>query len=799
MNVIKRTGELEKVNLNKITARLNAAIKQSPSLSLDPIIIAQKVVNGLYDGVTTIELDKLASETAAYMGSIHPDYDALASRLVVSNMHKEIPFTFSEVTEQLYKIGILNKEYYDYIITHSSDINDLIDHSRDYLFDYFGIQTLRKSYLLKDKEGNILERPQHLWLRVATFLHMSRGTEDNQKSLELIKETYDLLSQKYFTHATPTLFNAGTIKPQLSSCFLLDIDSDSIGGIYKTLSDCAKISQSAGGIGLAAHKIRSKGSYINGTNGTSNGIVPMLRVFDATARYVDQGGGRRKGSFAIYLEPWHADIFDFLQLKKNTGEERLRARDLFYAMWIPDLFMERVERDEEWTLFDPAKAYVLDDKGNRKYLYETYGASFNEIYKYLEDSKLGERTIKARDLWNEIMVSQIETGTPYILYKDAANSKSNQSNLGTIKSSNLCTEIIEYTSPSEIAVCNLASLSLPAFVVKNEIDYKSLYEVSRTVTRNLNKLIDISYYPVKEGATSNITHRPIGIGVQGLADLYAILKLPFDGEQAKEINKRIFEVIYKGAIDESIQLAKEQGSYSSYKGSPTSKGQLQFDLWNIDRAKLSCDWSETFKNLNIYGLRNSLLLAPMPTASTSQILGNNECFEPYTSNIYTRRTLAGEFIVTNKYLVRELIDLGLWSETIRQKLIAGNGSVQQISEIPEEIRHRYRTVWEMKMKDIIEMSADRGPFICQSQSLNLFVTNATTAKLTSMHFHGWKLGLKTSSYYIRTQAAVDAIQFTLNKDLLNEEIRKEQKEEISHSITGETCSIEDPNCEACGS
>lgn len=777
MKVIKRNGSSEQVNLNKITDRIKVLVNLSPKLSIDPIVIATKVVNGLYDGVTTRELDTLAAETAATMGSIHPDYDTLAARLVVSNLHKETANDFITVTRELERLEILDKDYCKYIYENGDIFNDIIDYSRDYSFDYFGIQTLRRSYLLKTKSKVIVERPQHLWMRVATFLH--RG------SPERIKETYDLLSNKYFTHATPTLFNAGTVRPQLSSCFLLDADADSIEGIYKTLGDCAKISQSAGGIGLAIHKIRSSGSYIRGTNGHSNGIVPMLRVFDATARYVDQGGGKRKGSIAVYLEPWHADIFDFLDLKKNHGKEELRARDLFYGLWIPDLFMKRVENDEDFTLFDPAEAYVLDDSGNKQYLYDHHSESFESIYTTLESQGKGKR-IKARELWDKILVNQIETGVPYILYKDSANRKSNQQNLGTIKSSNLCVEIIEYTSPDEIAVCNLASLSLPAFVEEGKINYDKLYEVTKVITRNLNRVIDISYYPVPEAKKSNLLHRPIGIGVQGLADLYAILKLEFDGEQAKEINKRLFETIYKGAIDESCALARAEGKYGTFEGSPTSFGKLQFDLWGIDESQLYHKWDETRSNVNTYGLRNSLLVAPMPTASTSQILGNNECFEPFTSNIYTRRTLAGEFIVVNKHLIHELIELGLWNDKLRQKLISANGSVQEILEIPKEIRARYRTVWELRMRDIIDMSVDRGPFICQSQSLNLFVSEPSVSKLTSMHFYAWKKGLKTGMYYLRTEAARDAIKFTIDEKAIKEE-----------ATEAKACSIDDPNCEAC--
>lgn len=790
MEVIKRNGKTEKVDLNKVTERISKLVNQKPKLSVDPIIVASKVIQGLYDKIPTRDLDILSSQICATMASHHHDYDTLAARLVVSNLHKETEESFMSKTEQLYKIGILNKDYYDVVKSNIDFIESYIDYSRDFEFDYFGLQTLKRSYLLKDKTGKTIERPQDLWMRVSIAIH---GGER-----EMVKETYDLLSKKYFIHATPTLFNAGTIKQQLSSCFLIDVDDDSIGGIYKTLSDVAKISQSAGGIGLSIHKIRAKGSYIKGTNGTSNGIVPMLRVFDTTARYVDQGGGKRKGSIAVYLEPWHSDIFEFLDLKKNHGKEELRARDLFYAMWVPDLFMERVEKDEEWCLFDPAEAFVTID--NKKlYLYDTYGDEFKLAYQQLELEGKAKRTVKARELWEKILVSQIETGTPYLLFKDSANEKSNQQNLGTIKSSNLCVEIMEYTSPDEIAVCNLASLSLPAFVdlkYKDGINYDKLYEISRIVTRNLNKVIDINYYPVKEAKTSNMRHRPIGIGVQGLADVYAKLKLPFTSDEAKEINKRIFETIYKGAVDESINLAREQGVYSSYEGSPASQGKLQFDLWGIDRSNLFHNWDETYNNLRNYGLRNSLLLAPMPTASTSQILGNNECFEPYTSNLYTRRTLAGEFIVVNRHLVKDLENLGLWNESMRQTLMRENGSIQNIIGIPQDIKNIYKTVWEMSMRDIIDMSADRGAFICQSQSLNLFVKDANLAKLTSMHFYSWKKGLKTGMYYLRTEAARDAIKFTVSNEKEKEITKPIREEYISNEDI--SCSLDNPEaCESC--
>jgi ribonucleoside-diphosphate reductase alpha chain len=789
MDVIKRNGKKEQVNFNKILERLKKLINvNNEKLNVDVTLVAQKVVAGLYDGVTTKELDNLAAETAAGMVMIHPDYDKLAARIEISNLHKETNGSFSDKITELNSIGIISGDYHLYVSRVGSSLDDIVDYARDYAFDFFGIRTLKRSYLLKDKKGKIVERPQDMWMRVASFIH---GDD-----MDRVKETYDLLSNKYFTHATPTLFNAGTVRPQLSSCFLLDISDDSIDGIYKTLSDCAKISQSAGGIGLAIHKIRSTGSYIAGTNGVSNGIIPMLRVFDTTARYVDQGGGKRKGSIAIYLEPWHADIFEFLDLKKNHGKEELRARDLFYAMWIPDLFMRRVEEDGEWTLFDPKQCPKL---------IEAYGTAFDLLYRTYEDiSKSGGqlvgeestngairgKTIKARDLWDRIIASQIETGTPYMLYKDAANLKSNQQNVGTIKSSNLCTEILEYTSPDETAVCNLASLSLPAYVVEGRFDFDNLYRVTRVVTRNLDRVIDINYYPIPEARKSNLRHRPIGIGVQGLADVFAKLKIAYDSKEAKDLNKRIFECIYKGAIDESIELARVLGTYDSYAGSPSSKGDLQWKLWGLQSSDLSYDWSSSLLKLNTYGLRNSLLVAPMPTASTAQILGNNEAFEPFTSNLYLRRTLSGEFVMVNKYLVNELRELGLWSNAMRQAIIASNGSVQAILSIPSEVRNRYRTVWEMSMKDIIDMSADRGPFICQSQSLNLFVSNPTPSKLTSMHFYAWKKGLKTGQYYLRTNSAVDAIKFTLDKEKANEELNKEE-------VFPQACSIDNPDCEAC--
>lgn len=791
MNVIKRNGEKESVALSKIETRIKRlkyidGIDDKP-IKVDHTPISVKVVQGLYDGVTTTELDNLAAETAAGLISINPEYSKIASRIVVSSLHKETSDSFSEKMDYLNKNGNISNEFNEYVQKNKKRLNSLINYDKDYLIDFFGIKTLIKSYLLKDTNGIIVERPQDLMLRVASFIH-----RDDFKS---VVRAYSDMSNKIFTHATPTLFNAGTTRPQLSSCFLLDVQDDSISGIYKTVSDCAEISQHAGGIGLSIHKIRSKGSRIRGTGGTSNGIVPMLKVFNETARYVDQGGGKRKGSFAIYLEPWHADIFEFLDLKKNHGKEELRARDLFYAMWIPDLFMQRVEEDGEWTLFDPNTTGKIKESGvsesDATALYDLYGEAFKRRYEFLESLKVGVKTVRARDLWYKILESQIETGTPYMLYKDAINEKSNQKNIGTIKSSNLCTEIVEFTDESETAVCNLASISLSSFVSGDSFSFSGLYDTARLVCRGLNRVIDINHYPTKETKTSNLKHRPIGIGVQGLADVFAKLKIPFDGKEAKELNKKIFETIYKGAIDESCELAKTDGSYESYKGSPISNGQFQFDLWEIHRDNLFHDWSDTFKNVSSYGLRNSLLLAPMPTASTSQILGNNEAFEPFTSNIYTRRTLSGEFVLVNKYLVRELSDLNLWSEDLKNKIILNDGSIQSIDIIPDDIKSRFKTVWEISMKDVIDMAADRGAFIDQSQSMNLWQENPTFESLSSMHFYAWKKGLKTGMYYLRTKPKTSAIKgLAINE---NKQIKK--IEEVEAIV----CNLDDPDCLVCGS
>ncbi|NJB36584.1 ribonucleoside-diphosphate reductase subunit alpha [Croceivirga sp. JEA036] len=761
MYVVKRDGRKEPIMFDKITARVRKLCYGLNSL-VDPVKVAMRVIEGLYDGVTTSELDNLAAEIAATMTTTHPDYARLAARISVSNLHKNTKKSFSETMKDLYeyvnprtgkKAPLLSDEVYEVVQANADKLDSTIIYNRDFGYDYFGFKTLERSYLLK-LNGKIAERPQHMLMRVSVGIHLN--------DLDAAIETYELMSKKYFTHATPTLFNSGTPKPQMSSCFLLATKDDSIDGIYDTLKQTAKISQSAGGIGLSIHNVRATGSYIAGTNGTSNGIVPMLRVFNDTARYVDQGGGKRKGSFAIYVEPWHADIFDFLDLKKNHGKEEMRARDLFYAMWIPDLFMKRVEADAEWTLMCPNECPNL---------FNIHGDEFEALYHKYEAEGKGRKKVKARELWEKILESQIETGTPYMLYKDAANRKSNQKNLGTIRSSNLCTEIMEYTSPDEVAVCNLASIALPMFVKNGQFDHKELFKVTKRVTKNLNKVIDRNYYPVKEAENSNMRHRPVGLGVQGLADAFIMLRMPFTSDEAKQLNQEIFETLYFAAVTASMEMAKEEGPYSSYEGSPISQGEFQHNLWGIKDEELSgrWDWAKLRKEVQKNGVRNSLLVAPMPTASTSQILGNNECFEPYTSNIYTRRVLSGEFIVVNKHLLEDLVSLGLWNEGLKQELMRANGSIQHIESIPAEIRELYKTVWELSMKDIIDMSRQRGYFIDQSQSLNLFMENANFAKLTSMHFYAWKSGLKTGMYYLRTKAAVDAIKFTLDNSKKKEE------------------------------
>ena len=773
MYVLKRDGRKEPIMFDKITARIKKLCYSFNPL-VDPVRVAMRVIEGLYDGVTTSELDNLAAEIAATMTTTHPDYASLAARISVSNLHKNTIKSFSETMKDLHdyvnpitgkKASLISDEVYKVIKKNAEELDSKIIYNRDFGYDYFGFKTLERSYLLKIN-GQIVERPQHMLMRVSVGIHLD--------DLEAVIDTYELMSKKYFTHATPTLFNSGTPKPQMSSCFLLTMQDDSIDGIYDTLKQTAKISQSAGGIGLSIHNIRSTGSYISGTNGTSNGIVPMLWVFNDTARYVDQGGGKRKGSFAIYIEPWHSDIFDFLDLKKNHGKEEMRARDLFYAMWVPDLFMKRVEKNAEWTLMCPNECPGL---------YDCHGDEFDKLYLKYEKQSKGRKTIKARELWEKILESQIETGTPYMLYKDSANRKSNQKNLGTIRSSNLCTEILEYTSKDEIAVCNLASIALPMFVEKGEFNHQKLYDVTARVTKNLNKVIDRNYYPVKEAENSNFRHRPIGLGVQGLADAFIQLRMPFTSEKAKELNQDIFETLYFAALNASVEESKKDGPYKTYKGSPISKGEFQHNMWGVEDKELSgrWNWGKLRKDVLKHGVRNSLLVAPMPTASTSQILGNNECFEPYTSNLYTRRVLSGEFIIVNKHLLKDLVELGLWNEDMKQELMRSNGSIQDIKQIPDELKELYRTVWEMSMKDIIDMARHRGYFIDQSQSLNLFMEGATMSKLTSMHFYAWKSGLKTGMYYLRTKSAVDAIKFTLEK---------KDKAEVEETAEAETVEIE---------
>lgn len=777
MFVIKRNGKKEAVHFDKITARIYKLIYGLSISEKDVIEIAKKVIQGIYDNVTTTELDNLTAETAAAQTTIHPDFSVLAARIAVSNLHKNTLKSFSKTAKLLYEYTdpvtqthapLISEEIYKIIRKNADELDSSLIYDRDYNFDYFGFKTLERSYLIRTN-GKVTERPQHLFMRVALGIHK----EDIQAAIE----TYNLMSEKWFIHATPTLFNAGTPKPQMSSCFLLSMTEDSIAGIFDTLKRCALISQSAGGIGVSIHNIRSTGSYIKGTGGISNGIIPMLRVFNDTARYVDQGGGKRKGAIAVYIEPWHSDIFEFLDIRKNHGKEEMRARDLFPALWIPDLFMQRVEADQMWSLFDPNEAQGL---------YEVYGEKFNELYISYEKEGKFRKQIKARELWTAILEAQIETGTPYMCYKDAVNEKSNQKNIGTIRSSNLCTEIMEYTNADEVAVCNLASLALPRYVSSGGFDFQKLYEVTKIVTRNLNKIIDGNYYPIPETKTSNDRHRPIGLGVQGLADVFLLLRLPFESPEARRLNKDIFETIYFASMEASMDLAKEQGAYSSFAGSPLSEGKFQFDLWQVVPSD-RWDWEKLRQEVMTHGVRNSLLLAPMPTASTSQILGNNECFEPYTSNIYNRRVLSGEFVVVNKFLLKDLIELGLWNPTMKNKLIAENGSVQNIPEIPTELKELYKTVWEIKQKTIIDMAAERGAFICQSQSLNLFMAEPNLAKLTSMHFHAWKSGLKTGMYYLRTKAAVDAIKFTVDTQLL-----------LGQSQVA--CSLDNPEeCLACGS
>ena len=793
--VIKRNGKPEKVQFDKITSRINKLCYGLDRNFVDHILVSQKVIAGVYNEVTTTELDNLAAETAAYMTIQHPDYAILAARIAVSNLQKNTLKSFSDTMTLLHeytdeKTGIyaplISDEVYAVIMKNKELFDSCIIYSRDYQYDYFGFKTLEHGYLMKIND-KIVERPQHMLMRVSVGLH--------KDDIELAIKTYNMMSEGWFTHASPTLFNSGTPRPQLSSCFLVCMKEDSIEGIYDTLKTCAVISKSAGGIGLSVHNIRAKDSYIRGTNGVSNGIVPMLRVFNNTARYVDQGGGKRKGSFAIYLEPWHADVFDFLMLKKNSGAEENRARDLFFALWIPDLFMKRVEEGKMWTLFCPDVAPGLSD---------VWGDEFVELYERYEREGKGRRTIKAQELWFAIVESQVETGTPYMMYKDACNRKSNQQNLGTIKSSNLCTEIVEYTSKDEVAVCNLASIALPKFVIDGKFNHEELYNITRLVTHNLNKIIDINYYPVEEAKRSNLRHRPLGIGVQGLADAFILLRLPFESEEAKKLNREIFETMYFAALSESAELAQKHGAYETYGGSPVSKGILQYDMWGVTPST-RWDWAKLKEDIRMHGVRNSLLLAPMPTASTSQILGNNECFEPYTTNIYNRRVLAGEFTIVNHHLMKDLTELKLWTPEIRNVIIAHNGSIQQIPQIPQHVKDLYKTVWEIKQRTLIDMAADRGAFIDQSQSFNVFLEEPNFGKLSSMHFYGWKSGLKTGCYYLRTKPATNAIKFTVDQESLSKTLSskkeltttKEQKQKNKEDIV---CSIENKDaCISCGS
>ncbi|CDO93078.1 unnamed protein product [Kluyveromyces dobzhanskii CBS 2104] len=759
MFVYKRDGRQEPVQFDKITARVSRLCYGLDAKHIDAVKITQRIISGVYEGVTTVELDNLAAETCAYMTTIHPDYATLAARIAISNLHKQTTKQFSQVVNDLYlwtnpKTGIhspmISDEVFKIVMDNKDTLNSAIVYDRDFNFNYFGFKTLERSYLLRI-DGKVAERPQHMIMRVAVGIH---GND-----IERVLETYNLMSQRYFTHASPTLFNAGTPHPQMSSCFLVAMKEDSIEGIYDTLKECAMISKTAGGIGLHIHNIRSTGSYIAGTNGTSNGIIPMIRVFNNTARYVDQGGNKRPGAFALYIEPWHSDIFDFIDIRKNHGKEEIRARDLFPALWIPDLFMKRVESNQDWTLFSPNEAPGLPD---------VYGDEFEEMYERYEREGRGKKTIKAQKLWYAILEAQTETGTPFMLYKDACNKKTNQKNLGTIKSSNLCCEIVEYSNPEETAVCNLASIALPAFIEKSadgktqSYNFGKLHSISKVLTRNLNRIIDRNYYPVETARRSNMRHRPIALGVQGLADAFMMLRLPFDSAEAKELNIQIFETIYHGACEASMELAKAEGHYETFPGSPASQGTLQFDMWGKVPTDL-WDWDTLKEDIKTHGLRNSLLLAPMPTASTSQILGYNECFEPYTSNMYSRRVLSGEFQIVNPYLLHDLVDLGIWDEAMKSHIIADNGSIQNLPNIPQELKDLYKTVWELSQKHIIDMAADRSAYIDQSQSLNIHIRAPTMGKLTSMHFYGWKKGLKTGMYYLRTQAASAAIQFTIDK------------------------------------
>jgi ribonucleoside-diphosphate reductase alpha chain len=795
MQVVNRKGEREDVRFDAILEKLTVLSEGLNSKWVDPGHVTKLTIEGLYDGVTTRELDQLAAETAASLASQHPEYSRLAARICVDDLHRATKETFTDVITDLREYidpesgkhaPLISEEVFDVIMEHADVLNNHIDYSRDNNYDYFGFKTLERSYLLR-LDGEIAERPQHMLMRVSVGIH--------HNNIPRALETYDLMSQGYFTHATPTLFNSGTPMPQMSSCFLLTMQDDSLDGIYDTLKQCALISKSAGGIGLSIHHVRSKGSYIKGTNGTSNGIVPMLRVFNDTARYVDQGGGKRKGSIAVYLEPWHPDILQFLDLKKNHGKEELRARDLFYAMWTPDLFMERVEQNGDWSFFCPNECPGLQD---------VYGDEFKAMFEDFERRGLARETVPARTIWDKIVESQIETGTPYMLYKDAANNKSNQKNLGTIRSSNLCTEIMEYTAKDEVAVCNLASIALPKFVnmSSGEFDHQKLYDVTYHATGNLNRVIDVNYYPVEEARNSNMRHRPIGLGVQGLADTFAMLEMPFDGPQARSLNKEIFETIYYAACTASKDAAIAEGPYSTFKGSPASKGILQFDLWGMNDHSGRWDWSSLKEEIVEHGMRNSLLVAPMPTASTSQILGNNECFEAFTSNLYVRRTLSGEFVVLNRHLVRDLIKEDLWSIEMKNEILRHKGSIQAIANIPEHIRNLYKTTWEISQRHVLDMAADRGAYIDQSQSLNIHMVDANPAKVTSMHFYGWKQGLKTGMYYLRTKAAADAIQFTLESKAKDDQTvggLAERAEDVD-SLEAIACSLDTPDdCLMCGS
>ncbi|MGB0200137.1 MAG: ribonucleoside-diphosphate reductase subunit alpha [Candidatus Poseidoniaceae archaeon] len=793
MQVVNRKGEREDVRFDAILEKLSGLTNGLDTNWVDAANLTKLTIEGLYDGVTTRELDQLAAETAASLASHHPDYSKLAARICVDDLHRSTKETFSEVITDLRDFidpesgehaPLISQEVFDIIMANKATLDNYVDYDRDFNYDYFGFKTLERSYLLK-LNGEVAERPQHMLMRVAVGIH-----HDN---IEKALETYDLMSQGFFTHATPTLFNSGTPTPQMSSCFLLTMQDDSLVGIYDTLKQCALISKSAGGIGLSIHHIRSKGSYIKGTNGESNGIVPMLRVFNDTARYVDQGGGKRKGSIAIYLEPWHPDIIQFLDLRKNHGKEELRARDLFYALWTPDLFMERVEQNADWSFFCPNECPGLQD---------AYGEEFKQLYESYEAQGLARETVPARTVWDKVVEAQIETGTPYMLYKDSANMKSNQKNLGTIRSSNLCTEIMEYTSKDEVAVCNLASIALPRFVNQEskQFDFQKLYDVTYHVTGNLNRVIDVNYYPVEEARNSNMRHRPIGLGVQGLADTFAMLGMAFESDEAKALNKEIFETIYFASCTASKDAAIVEGPYSSFKGSPASQGILQFDLWNMNEHSGRWDWESLKGEIVEHGMRNSLLLAPMPTASTSQILGNNECFEAFTSNLYVRRTLSGEFVVTNKHLIKDLIDLGLWSLEMKDEILRHKGSIQAIAGIPDHIKELYKTTWEIKQKNVIDMAADRGAYIDQSQSMNIHMIDANPAKVTSMHFYGWRKGLKTGMYYLRTKAAADAIQFTVEQKKAQDQTVSglADRAEVS-SMDAIACSLDSPDdCLSCG-